>query len=392
MFSLFLSANSVARRAFYYLEYPMRHLSIALATALCLSTTCRALTYIAVDLTPSGVTGAAGLGLAAGQQVGDFTPAGGFNSHAALWNGSADSVVDLHPAGWRETTAVDTNGVQQIGHGYVSSLDHYHALVWSGSAQSVIDLHPAAYGLSIGLAIAGDQQVGYAANSSYIAAPKHAMLWHGSAASVIDLTPAYFSSAEALDTDGIHQVGDGVDEFGYTQALLWSGTAGSVVQLHQRYDGVFTSAVAVYCNQEVGHASAYGNPAKFPGTHAMLWSGSPTTEIDLHPAGFNTSFATDTNGAVQVGYATSGGPHAVAWQGSADSFMDLHQFLQQGMFGSSAAYGIDAAGNILGTAQDYSGVQHAILWVPAPEPTSLSSLALGILPILCRRRKPRERA
>jgi hypothetical protein len=94
--------------------------------------------------------------------------------------------------------------------------------------------------------------------------------------------------------------------------------------------------------------------------------------IDLNPSGFSNSYAYGTNGTQQVG---RGDGHALLWSGSADSFIDLHQFLPTG-FASSGARGIDSCGNIVGYATDNLGYDHAILW-QVPEPATLLLLSLG---------------
>jgi hypothetical protein len=106
------------------------------------------------------------------------------------------------------------------------------------------------------------------------------------------------------------------------------------------------------------------------GPHALLWSGSADSVVDLHPSGFFNTFAYGVSGGRQVGEGT--GPvtdywdHALVWSGSADSVIDLHQFLPVG-FRDSYAQAIDDQGNILGYANDYDGYTHAILWKVVPE-------------------------
>jgi hypothetical protein len=49
--------------------------------------------------------------------------------------------------------------------------------------------------------------------------------------------------------------------------------------------------------------------------------------IDLHPSGFTSSEALGVSGGQQVGFGESvegGGPHALLWTGSAGSVVDLH--------------------------------------------------------------------
>ena len=73
--------------------------------------------------------------------------------------------------------------------------------------------------------------------------------------------------------------------------------------------------------QQVGHG--------FNGNyqHALLWSGTAASAVDLIPSGYNTSAAEDTNGTQQVGSVFAGHYHAFVWSGTAASAVDLDQFL-----------------------------------------------------------------
>jgi hypothetical protein len=105
------------------------------------------------------------------------------------------------------------------------------------------------------------------------------------------------------------------------------------------------------------------NSAEAQAAHAILWSGSAASAVDLNPAGFIYSYATGIGGGKQVGYGTKSNYkcHALVWSGSAQQYVDLHNFLPS-TFAQSYANGVDAAGNIVRYATDTSGVNHAILW------------------------------
>jgi hypothetical protein len=98
--------------------------------------------------------------------------------------------------------------------------------------------------------------------------------------------------------------------------------------------------------------------------HALLWTGSADSVVDLNPSGFTASEAYGVSGGQQVGVGTIGGQeHALLWMGSADSVVDLHTFLPP-QFTSSIAHGIDADGNIVGYASGPDGNNHAFLLIP----------------------------
>jgi len=169
-------------------------------------------------------------------------------------------------------------------------------------------------------------------------------------------------------------------------AMLWHGTAASAVDLHptatdmngtQLYYASF--ALSVSGSQQVGYADVASDYVK----HAILWSGTATSAIDLHPSLLgedSASVAFDTNGNMQVGVgvgsATSSAYHAMLWRGTADTAIDLNGLLPFGAF-LSTAMTIDAQGDIFGTATDYSGHVHAVEWVPVPEPSTAALAAIG---------------
>jgi hypothetical protein len=72
--------------------------------------------------------------------------------------------------------------------------------------------------------------------------------------------------------------------------------------------------------------------------------------------------------------------HALLWNGTAQSVVDLHAYLA-GLpitFTDSTAGGITAGGVILGTARDGAHNSYAVMWIPIPEPTTCTLLAMAI--------------
>src|SRR4051812_10392299 len=86
---------------------------------------------------------------------------------------------------------------------------------------------------------------------------------------------------------------------------------------------------AVYPNLTYGLGSGSGQEVGMTlgtGYFATLWNGTSNAAVNLHPSGFNGSYALATDGATQVGYAfgptTNSYTHAARWSGSAASFID----------------------------------------------------------------------
>ncbi|MBP7934264.1 MAG: hypothetical protein KA354_06405 [Phycisphaerae bacterium] len=347
--------------------------------------------YQAVDLNPARLTESWASGVCGGQQVGYgcYGLASSYSVSAMLWTGSADTAVDLNPAGFTWSGAEDTDGVQQAGWGrvyymiggrypYVAPylVNYVHAMLWTGSAASAVDLHPAGFAESWAYAIGGGQQVGEGRiyhytpkkGGSYVT-QSHALLWTGTAASAVDLHPVGFTFSLAWGVGGGQQVGYGFVQHNTNKkggssvaqchALLWTGSAASVVDLNP---AGFTASAA----HGVGGGQQVGYGTRTDGTqHALLWTGSAASVVDLHPAGFTSSLAFGVCGGQQVGYGfdADGTQHALLWAGNAAGVVDLNTFLPAG-FTNAVATGIDAAGNIVGYA--WSSVNrednHAFLW------------------------------
>jgi hypothetical protein len=108
-------------------------------------------------------------------------------------------------------------------------------------------------------------------------------------------------------------------------------------------------------------AGAAEGPAASNNYHAVIWTGTGNSIVDLNPAGFTTTYATATSGSQQVGYGDgtmTGGTndHALLWSGNASSVVDLN-----GSLGYSVANGM-SGNNQVGYGATVGGNQHALVW------------------------------
>lgn len=284
-------------------------------------------------------------GIGGGQAVGNnWARAYPFPSiiHALLWDIQSASVVDLNPSFCGESEAYGVNEGFQVGQCGQAPI------LWNGTAASAVQLP----GGSVALGYSQGQIVGVL-NGSY----PRALLWPDALSNPIDLTPAGYLGAQAMSVNAGQQAGFAYSDATHVHAIRWNGSATSYVDLHPAgYDG--STAYGNYGPQQVGYV--YG--ASLGGyTHAVYWNGDAASVVDLHPAGWLWSYANATNGIRQVGEAyNSTTYHAMVWTGSAQMVLDLHSFLPAGATSSRAA-GIDADGNIAGSAV-ISGHTWAVLW------------------------------
>jgi hypothetical protein len=225
-----------------------------------------------------------------------------------------------------------------------------------------IDLTPAGFNGSCAYGVCGGQVVGYAYWGMQAINNGDALLWKGTAAHAAFLRyPPGFNSSRAYGTDGKHQVGCASNFISgpggyvfYSHAMLWKGRAAHPVDLHPT--GFESSwAYGVDGGQQVG--CAYGS-ATGVNTHALLWTGSAESVIDLNPPGFEGSCANGVAGGQQVGGVYTGGQtYAVLWTGSADSAVDLHA----AGFANSEALGVSGGQQVGYGAYSYWD-RHALLW------------------------------
>jgi len=133
----------------------------------------------------------------------------------------------------------------------------------------------------------------------------------------------------------------------WPHAVLWSGTAASAVDLHPSDEAASSTAYAMAGDQQGGMVVFNGI------AQAALWSGTAASYRNLHPGGQGHSEVRGMTIGQQVGHANS---HAGIWFGTAASFVDLHP----------AGAASSEARATIGTMQVGSAVftptYHAILW------------------------------
>lgn len=175
---------------------------------------------------------------------------------------------------------------------------------------------------------------------------------------VVILHPPGFTATEAYGISDGQQVGHGwgSNTGGQTHALLWSGTTTSYVDLNPSWSHT-SFAYDVSDGRQVGQARG---EATFNQPHAMLWSGTAASYVDLHPPeGYLTwSSANGISGDRQVGSGVAIMFRACLWSGTAASFIDL----TPAYAGTNGAGASDVFGDQQVGAYASGLYSHAALW------------------------------
>jgi hypothetical protein len=214
------------------------------------------------------------------------------------------------------------------------------------------------------LGVQGISPGGSIVGSGFQTGKKRTLLWRNDTSAPIDLTPDAYNNGRAVirrATD-TQQIGEGgIDpSIGDTHALLWSGTAASVVDLHPA--GFKTSTGSAIAGNVQGGAGQLTVTTE--GNHALLWRGTAASVVDLHPSGYYNTYVSGVtaSGDLQFGSGilTRGGyNHALLWRGTAASVVDLNStgYVASQIFDVSES---TQGGTITPSASP--GNEHAALW------------------------------
>jgi hypothetical protein len=189
-------------------------------------------------------------------------------------------------------------------------------------------------------------------------------MWHGTAGSVVDLHPSGYAASGIAGADAGYQVGAAYPDAStlgnsntISHALMWHGTATDIVNLHPA-GFTHSSASDVSGTTQVGSGRG---PSTENQSHALLWNGTAASVVDLHPTGFARSSAVAAWGSMQLGngfFSAGSGSHALLWSGSAESVVDLTPAAKE-------ATANDLAGELqVGNARrpGITDISHAYLW------------------------------
>jgi probable HAF family extracellular repeat protein len=306
-------------------------------------------------------------------QVAGFADTPDGTHHATLWNGAAATNLG-------DGVAYAINNA-----GEVAGTDGFHAIVWNGAIVRNLG-NGVAYAINNAGQVAGTD--GF-----------HATVWNGTTGTDLGtLEEGFPSYARAINDIGqvagyaIVLGGGGPLDHG-TVAVLWNGAMitrlGSLAGNHNLAYGL-NNAGKVVGSSELP-VTIQG--AHFGDDHAAMWSDRSAT--DLGALGGNDSHALAINNVDQVvGWSITGDRflHATLWNDQ--KVTDLNSFLDASTKSAGwvllEAHGINDNGWIIGNAYNsHTGVTHAFLLTPIPEPETYAMLlaGLGVVGFMSRRRE-----
>ncbi|MCC6229497.1 MAG: hypothetical protein IT432_09740 [Phycisphaerales bacterium] len=296
------------------------------------------------------------------------------------------TILDPRTSGWRTAEIHSAWGEYQVGS--VQDLNRVgYAALWRGTADSLVALAPTGSGYTGSSATS--IRAGYVVGEARKAGNSHAALWDIASGNFTDLHPTGASISEANTTDGVRQGGGAYfPSLGMGRALIWNSSPNDYIDITPA-GGRGASVRAMTADTQVGQTN-FGNR-----TYAALWHNSAESFVNLAPPEVYYSTVAATTGTIHVGWARilTVGDHACAWiSDSPDGFIDLHASLGPG-YSASDARAVSIDGNlvtVVGTALASSGRLEAVMWravIPAPGVLGLGAMA-GVVAARWRRQPP----
>jgi len=307
-----------------------------------------------------------------GQVVGQAYTSGGF-FHATLFSGTGSGNIDLGTLGGG--TASEAYGINNSGQivgsaTFTTANNVTRATLFSGSGSGNIDLgnlgYTSSYAFAAAYAISASGQIVGSSPTSY--GLVDATIFSGTGSDNVDLGSGYAYA--------INAAGQTVGYAGYA-AMLFSENGGNGTDLGTLDGRVGAVAYGINASgQIVGYAPiAGGSPS-----HATLFSGSGSDNIDLGTLGGSESVARAINDFGQiVGYSHISGDsraHGFIYSGSA--MTDVNDLVQPGsgitdIFIGGYGGAINNFGQIAAQGTVGSGQTHAVLLNPLNPLTTASA-------------------
>lgn len=149
------------------------------------------------------------------------------------------------------------------------------------------------------------------------------------------------------------------------RAILWSGSQTSFIDLHPigiNNPNSYSSILGVSEGGGVYQVGYVYNGQPGTDSHAFLWGGTAGSAIDLNPSGYYASaaYAVTSDGSMQVGISllsSQSSPHAFTWSGLANTAVDINPA------GFDSSYAFDATSSYIvgyGSGIPTGGKNHAL--------------------------------
>lgn len=184
-----------------------------------------------------------------------------------------------------------------------------------------------------------------------------------------DLTPPAATAGKLHGASKGRQVGGGSNNHAY----LFTGNALTAVDLHPSVGYLYSVATSTDDTDQCGYA--YSN---LGGIHAVKWSGSSSSMVDLQPSGYNFSYCTGEDNGEQGGFAEQQSyavtaSHAMLWHGTSLA-TDMHPValgtLYSRIRGVKSGEQVGYVSSLAYPFGDYSGyhtASKAVVWHETPD-------------------------